>query len=77
MHKCLNIVISFQRTIERRIYTDDIDDEEIEGGKRTFSVEEKLKSDDFVFENNFMEEMDGCGKCLLYLLYKCTRDTMV
>ena len=50
-----------QRTKERKIYIDDIDDEDIEGGKRTFSVEEKIKSSQFADTSN-LKIITGDGK---------------
>ena len=41
------------------MYADDADDDEIEGGKRTFSVEEKLESTNY--NNDDLIIMNGDG----------------
>jgi PHD/F-box containing protein, putative (fragment) len=51
----------FQRAREKRKYTEEFGDEEIEG-RRQFSVEEKLISDRFTV--SFVKEMKGEGKHL-------------
>ena len=41
------------------MYVDDADDDEIEGGKRTFNVEEKLESNNY--NNDDLILMNGDG----------------
>jgi F-box/leucine-rich repeat protein 10/11 len=54
------VFVYLQRQLDRKTYIDEgLDDDEIDG-KRTFDVQEKLKSDRYNAE--FVKHLNGSGK---------------